>query len=164
MYSAWPIIVGISLLGCKDKPPAKPAEQRAAAPAPSGATAGSAAVPAPSPPSTPSAPATSAPPIPRLDPTVAGAAFEAEAEDKDWAVNTERAIKAAVPDLTDIDCKQSQCRATLTATSEAELVTKADRLSEDDSLRGTNAKNVLLTAPTSANGTLSMKIYVTYDR
>lgn len=161
MYSAWPIIVGISLLGCKDKQPTKPAEQHSAAPAPSGATAGSATVPTAPP---PSAPAISAPAIPRLDPTVASAAFDAESEDKEWAANTERAIRAAVPDLTDIDCKQSQCRATLTAASEAELVSKADRLSEDDSLRGTKAKNVLLTAPTSANGTLSMKIYVTYDR
>ncbi len=153
------IAAGISLLGCKD-------EQRSPAPtqtAPSTATA-PAKEPAKEPTPAPSA-ATSAAPVPRLDPETIGPTFDQEVEDKDWAVNTERAIKALAPELTDVDCKQSQCRATLTATNEAELVAKTDKLSEETSLRGTpNAKHVLLTAPKTVDGKLTMQIYVQYDR
>ena len=161
MRAAWPIFVGIALVGCKDSQPSKPAEQHSP-PAPTSG-AGSAATKSDSPALTGSA-AISAPPMPRLDPAEAKAAFDAEAEDKEWAASTERAIKSAMPDLADIDCKQQQCRATLNASSEADLVKKAERLSDGQALKGTNAKRVMLTAPTDENGKQSMTIYVVYDR
>lgn len=138
----WPIIVGISLLGCKDKE----------APRPPPVATGSGVA------------AQAAPAVPRLDPGVAGSAFDSEQEDKNWATSTEAAIKLAAPDLTDVDCKARQCRATLTASSEAELMAKADKLSDETNLRGTEAHSVLLTTPTTVNGKLSMQIYVRYDR
>ena len=153
----WLFAVAITALGCKDKEAPKPVEQRPAAPA------GSGAPPAPvAPPAGPAAPA--APAMPRLDPAAASAEFTSETEDKEWAPKTEAAIKAAVPELTDVDCRQHQCRATLHATNENDLVSRADKLSNEDSLRGTGARTVLLTAPVTTNGKLSMKIYVRYDR
>lgn len=151
----WLITVGISALGCKDPEPAKAPPPRAPAPSGSGVAA-----PAPSAPPAGSA-AIAAPAPPRLDPV---AAFDSETEDRDWAVNTERLIKAAAPDLTDIDCKQQQCRATLTGASEAELVAKATNLEAEDGLRGTEAHSVLLTATERVGDKLSMKIYIRFER
>lgn len=150
MPRAWPIIVGIAVLGCKDKEASRPSGQHSPAAPGSGVAAGG--------------PSASAPAVPRLDPAAAGSAFDTEHEDKDWASHTEAAIKAAAPDLTDVDCKARQCRATLTALNEAELMTKADKLSDEGNLRGTGAHSVLLTAPTTVNGKLSMQLYVRYDR
>jgi hypothetical protein len=158
MRAVWPIFVASALLGCKDSQPAKPADQPPAPAAPSGAGSAATATPRAR------ASALSVPAMPRLDETTSNAAFEAEVEDKDWAGKTERAIKAAAPELADIDCKQRQCRATLTAASEADLVAKADRLSDGEALGRTDAKRILLTGPVDANGKLSMKIYVMYDR
>jgi len=155
MRWTWLIAAGISLLGCKD-------EQRSPAPAPTPTpTVKADPTPAPTPTAAPAA-APSAPATPRLD---SEATFDEEVEDKDWAINTERAIKALAPELTNVDCKQRQCRATLTAATEAELVAKTDKLSNEDSLRGTpKAKHVLLSAPTTVDGKLTMQIYVQYDR
>lgn len=155
MRWTWIFAVGISLLGCKD-------EQRSPAPTPPTA---SPPTPRPTAKASEPTPAPSAPEAPRLAPEAVGSSFDEEVEDKDWATNTERAIKALAPELTNVDCKQRQCRATLTAASEAELVSKTDKLSEEDSLRGTpNARHVLLTAPKTIDGKLTMEIYVQYDR
>ena len=152
MPPVWPFLVGITVLGCKDKEAPRPTEQHSPARTGSGV------------PRQPGGPATTAPEIPRLDPEVAGAAFDGEQEDKDWAIHTEAAIKAAAPELTDVDCKARQCRATMTAMTQEELMQRAERLSDEQSLRGTQAHSVLLTAPTNVNGKLSMQIYVRYDR
>ncbi len=142
------------MLGCKD-PEAKPPPNQGPVPAGSGVAA---------PPTTKATGVTSAAPAPRLDPEAAGSAFDAEIEDKQWAVETESAIKAAAPELTEVDCKERQCRGTLTATTDVELAAMTDKLSEDTSVRGTGARSVLLTAPVTKDGKVSMQIYVTYDR
>ena len=148
------VVAGITALGCKDKEAPRSAEQQKPVPAGSGV--------APPPPTATGV--TSAPAMPRLDPAAAGSAFDAENEDKAWAVTTESAIKAVAPELTEVDCKQRQCRATLSATTDTELARMTDKLSEEDSVRGTGAKSVLLTAPVTVGGKLTMKIYVTYER
>lgn len=160
MLRAWAIFAGITLLGCKGQDAPKPAE---APPAPPGA-APTHSAPAPTP--TPTGPAApSAPALPRLDPATTAAEFDKEVEDRDWAPRTERAIKAAAPELTDVDCKERSCRATLSAASADELARKADELEREDSLRGTSgAQRLMLTAPETVDGTLRMKIYVRYSR
>jgi len=142
------IFVASSLLGCKD-------DQRSPAP-PAPATA--------TPAKAPSAPATAAEPPPRLTP--AGAeGFDTEIEDKDWATNTERAITAVAPELADVDCRRTQCRATISAGTQEELVAKAEKLSSDEGIRSTEgARSVLLSAPETVNGKLTMKLYIEYDR
>jgi len=137
------IVVGIALVGCKDPEAKQPAKQPPA--------------PVPSAP----APVTAAPPTPSLPPS---AEFDSEVEDRDWAVNTERAIAAAAPELSDIDCKQHQCRASITAGTEQELVAKAEKLNSDDGLRSTEARGVVLSAPETINGRLTMKLYIQYER
>jgi hypothetical protein len=154
----WLITVPISVLGCKDPEPAKAPAPRAPVPAGSGVAA-----PTPAAPPAGSA-AIAAPATPRLDPNAAAAAFDSETEDRDWAINTERVIKTAAPELADIDCKQQQCRATMTADTEAELVAKTTKLESEDGLRGTEAHSILLTAPQVVNGKLAMKIYVRFER
>jgi hypothetical protein len=145
-------ITGLTGVGCKDKEAPRPGEKPVVVPPGSGVAAPKATG------------VTAAPPTPRLDPTAAAATFDAEEEDKEWAATTEAAIKASSPELTDVDCKQRQCRATLSAATDVELARMADKLSGEDSVRGTGAENVLLTAPEPVNGKLSMKIYVTYER
>jgi hypothetical protein len=93
-----------------------------------------------------------------------GPDFDHQVEDKDWATNTERAIAAVAPELADVDCRQNQCRATVTAATEEELVAKAGKLSAEDGLRSTEARTVLMSAPETVNGKLTMKLYIQYDR
>lgn len=58
-----------------------------------------------------------------------------------------------------------QCRVTLTAASEAELVAATDKLSSDDSLHGIDGvQSIKLTQPESQGGKFAMKIYVRFNR
>jgi hypothetical protein len=139
------IFVGIAVLGCKD-------EQSKPVPA---AATGSGVAPGQS--------ATPAAPMPSLPPGGAET-FESETEDKDWAANTEHAIEAVAPELSDVDCRQDQCRATLTAATQDELVAEAQKLDSADGLRSTEARHVLLSAPETVNGKLTMKLYIQYER
>lgn len=148
-------LVGIAAWGCKDKQPAKQATQ-AASGAASGADHATPAVTAsqtqPQPP----------PPAPTLE---ADPSFEAEQRDAAWAGATEQAIHAVAPQLTDVTCKRMQCRVTLTAASEAELVEATEKLQSDDSLKGLDgAEHILLTRPEQRDGTQVMKVYVRFDR
>src|SRR5687768_948693 len=106
-------LVGIAVAGCKDKQPAKPAEPAA----PSAAqkltpVSGVSGAPARSPTTEPQQPAEP----PALEPDQA---FDAETRDAAWANSAEQSIEAVAPHLTDVTCKQMQCRVTLSAASEA---------------------------------------------
>lgn len=91
--------------------------------------------------------------------------FEAETRDATWARVTEQAIEAVAPQLSDVTCKRMQCRVTLTAASEAELVAATDRLAAADSLRGLEgAQHIILSRPAQQGGKYTMKIYVRFDR
>jgi hypothetical protein len=155
MRSRWLIFVGISILGCKDDRPATP-------PAPKTQPAAPAQAPIPAPATAP----------PRVAPVTAPATdrprlaeeFSAETEDKAWADATEQSIKAVAPELTRIACHQTQCQAVVTAASSDELAQLTDRLQNPDALPSTEAKNVLLTAPTTDGGKISMTIYIRYER
>ena len=141
------LIAGIALFGCKDEPRSAPSATPAKTPAQS---------PAP-------APVTATEPPPSLGPS-GPEGFDTEVEDKDWATNTERAIAAVAPDLGDVDCRRTQCRATITAATQEELVAKAEKLNSDEGIRSTEARSVLLSAPETINGKLTMKLYIEYDR
>jgi hypothetical protein len=146
-------VVGITAFGCKDKQPTKGAEQTS-----QGATPGS----SPAPKLAPAAPAP-----PALDPGTnqLDQAFATESVDSAWAAMAEKSIHAVAPQLTDVTCKQMQCRVTLTAASEEEIMTAADKLQGEDSLRGIDgAQAVLLTRPEPRDGKLAMTIYVRFDR
>lgn len=153
----WLFLVGNTLLGCKDTPPAS--QTKSAEPAPA-APATPAPTPAP-PPAPAGTAAVSAPARPTLD---IGQTFATETEDAPWAEATEKAIRKAAPELADVQCHREHCQGTITAATTDELAAKTDRLQADSSLRGTGAKNILLTAPTQENGKQSMKIYVRYER
>ncbi len=147
-------LVGIAASGCKDKQPARPPEP---ARAPGGtATPGSA----------PPATSTARPQLPAPAPRLAlDQSFDAEARDAAWAGSTEQSIHAVAPQLTDVTCKQMQCRVTLTAASEAELVDATERLQRDDSLKGLDGvQHILLTRPAADGGRQAMTIYVRFDR
>ena len=147
MRGSWLIVAGICVFGCKDKETPKSTQ----------ATPGSAT-------SLPTSTAQPQPPpaAPKLD---LDEAFKAETEDKVWADATEKSIKAVAPDLADVTCLQHQCRATVIAASDAELVAKVEALQSESALRGLDhAKNVLLTAAEQRDGKLAMKIYVRFDR
>lgn len=153
----WLILVGNTLLGCKDTPRVPADKPAALAPA-----APSTPAPTPAPPPSPSGPAAvSAPARPTLD---IGQTFASEIEDAPWAAATEKAIRKAAPELADVECHREHCQGTLTAATPEELAAKSDKLQADTSLRGTGAKTILLTAPTLANGTQAMKIYIRYER
>ncbi len=150
-------LVGIALSGCKDKQPAKPAEP---------AASGVAQKPTPVS-GEPGAPAQSATPQPPSAPPTlpADEAFDAEARDAAWANSAEQSIEAVAPQLTDVTCKQMQCRVTLTAASEAELVDATEVLQREDSLRGLDGvQHIILTRAEQRDGTHAMKIYVRFDR
>jgi hypothetical protein len=155
MRAGWLIFLGISLLGCKDDRPAGPA----APAAPSGGSAATAPVPTPAP-REHAAPVTA----PATDRPRLAEQFSAETEDKVWADATEKAITAVAPQLSAVSCRASQCQATATAASVEELATLTDKLQEPDALPSTEAKNVLLTAPSTDGGKASMTIYIRYDR
>lgn len=141
MRLGWLIFVGISTLGCKDPGSGKPADHGSAA-APGARTA------------TPAAPK-----APSLD-----QAFDAESEDKAWAEQTVKEIQAVAPELKDVTCHQQQCRATLTAASQDELVAKTDKIQSEDSLRQLDARGVLLSSPEQKDGTYKLTLYVKFDR
>jgi hypothetical protein len=155
MRPGWLISVGISLLGCKDDHRAQPSAPATPPPAP---VAAEKPAPTPAPPHVApvTAPATDRP---HLD-----EAFAAEAEDKAWASATEQAIKAVAPELTGIECHQTQCQAVVTAASPDALAQLTDKLQGPDALPSTDAQNVLLTAPVTGDGKTSMTIYIRYDR
>lgn len=146
MRLLWVVVVGISALACKDK---QAPSQQAARTAPA----------EPAPPSTPERSLRPAAP-PSLDPTRDGA----DQSDAAWANSTRAAIEAVAPELTDVTCRDSQCQGTLVAASETELVQLAERLQTPQSLRSTDATNILLTAPARVDGKLAMTIYVRYER
>lgn len=148
MRSSWLFLVGIAVLGCKDKPaekPAEPASPAAKPAAPSTPESGRAATNAP------------APPALAQD-------FDAEQEDAAWADAQEKTIRAVAPDVSDVTCRQQQCRVTLGAATMEELVARTEKLQREDSLRSTEAKSILLSAPETIDGKPSIKIYVRYDR
>lgn len=156
MRPEWLFLVGISLLGCKDKQPASPAP----APTPAAAPATGSA-PAPAAPAEHAAPVTAmASDRPSLE-----RAFESEPEDKVWADATEAAIRAVAPELSDVTCHQAQCQATLHGAGVAQVATAADQLESADKLPATGAKHVLLTAPENgSDGTSTMTIFIRYER
>ena len=146
-------LVGITAFACKDKPAAKPADQTAPKPP----------TPAPAQPVPPaSAPATSAAAAPAIE---ADKSFDDEQRDAAWAGSMEKQVHAVAPQLTDIACKRMQCRVTLTAQSEAELVAATDKLQASDSLPSIDGmQHILLTKPVESGGTYKMKLYVRFDR
>ena len=76
-----------------------------------------------------------------------------------------RKLHAVAPQLSDIACKRMQCRVTLTAQSEAELVAATDKLQGSDSLPSIDGmQHILLTKPEQSGGTYKMKLYVRFDR
>lgn len=147
-------LVGIAASGCKEKqqatPQAAPGVVRAT-PGPNGSAS-----------EAPQAHAQPPPPAPALE---AYPSFDAEERDAAWAGATEQAIHAVAPQLTDVSCKRMQCRVTLTAASEAELVEATEKLQSDDSLKGLDgAQHIVLTRPEERDGKHAMKIYVRFDR
>ena len=77
----------------------------------------------------------------------------------------EKSIHAQAPHLTDVTCKKMQCRAVVVANSEAELMTAADKLQGEDSLRGIDgAQSVLLSRTAERDGKHTMTIYLRFDR
>lgn len=141
-------VVGIMASACKDKQPAKPPE-----PAPV-VTPGSAI-------STPTQPPPSAG-APTLD---ADKLFDAETRDATWANSAEQSIEAVAPQLTDVTCRHMQCRATLTAASEADLMAATDKLQADDSLRSIEGlQSIKLTQPEQRDGKFAMRLYVRFNR
>lgn len=154
MRPIWLILVGISLLGCKDKESSQPAAQKAPPPA-----AGSGSAKAESPPPSGAGGFTNAPPPPSL-PEV----FDQEQEDKDWATNTEKGIAAVAPELKNVECRTTECKGTLTAASPDELMKLTDKLQEPDGLPSTDAKNILLAGAPADGGTSTITVYVRYER
>ncbi|HTL33149.1 MAG TPA: hypothetical protein VL326_08490 [Kofleriaceae bacterium] len=137
------ILVGISALGCRDPGSGKP-------------TAGSAQATAPTP-----APKQITPdPTPALP---AGSAAPAAAHDQAWKDAMAKTIKAVAPDLSDVKCGDIDCSATLTAATEEELVARAEKLQDEDSLRQLEARGVTLSAPTKKDGKASMTVRVLFD-
>ena len=58
-----------------------------------------------------------------------------------------------------------QCRATVTAASEAELMAAIDKLQEEDSLRGVEGlQSIKLTQPEQRDGKVAMRLYVRFNR
>src|SRR5690606_35046200 len=152
MRLTWLIVVGLGVVSCKDKEPTPAAKPAEAPPAPVQAP-----TPPPPTPELPDPAAVRAPAPPTLD---VASRFDGEREDKVWASATASAIRAVAPDLEEVACREHHCRAVLRAASEAELVEKAEKLQAEDSLRSTEAKNILLTAPdTDDSGKMSMTIY-----
>jgi hypothetical protein len=142
-------LVGIAAFGCKDNQSAKPSEP---------ATPGSAAAvtTAPTPPAQPRAEA------PTLE---ADKLFDAETRDATWANSAEKTIEAVAPQLADVACRHMQCRATVTAASEAELMAAIDKLQEEDSLRGVEGlQSIKLTQPEQRDGKVAMRLYVRFNR
>jgi hypothetical protein len=159
MRPAWLFLVGISLLGCKDKP--------AATQAPAPAASGSQQTAPAAPPATPPPPAEHAAPVtaPPTDRPTLEKTFDAETEDKAWADATEAAIRAVAPELEDVACRQTQCQAKVTGAGVAQVAMAVEKLEQPDKLPSTGAKNVLLTAPTTDGaGKASMAIFIRYDR
>lgn len=144
-------LVGIAASGCKDKQPAKPADPQAP-------TATLEPTPGRAPSVTPQRPAQ--PPA-----LAADSSFDAETRDAAWASSAEQAIEAVAPELTDVTCKRMQCRVTLSAASEAELVAATDKLQGEDSLRGVDGvQHIILTRAEQRDGKHAMTIYVRFDR
>lgn len=156
MRRHWLILVGIAVLGCKDKPAEKPAEPASPAAKPA---APSTPEPGTSATNAPGAAAINAPAPPAL-----AQEFDAESEDAAWADSQEKTIRAVAPDVSDVVCRQQQCRVTLGAATMEELVARTEKLQREDSLRSTEAKSILLSAPETIDGKPSIKIYVRYDR
>ena len=78
---------------------------------------------------------------------------------------TEQAIRAVAPQLKDVTCRYHQCRGTLVASSEAELVDAVDKLQTPESLMGVQeAKSIKLTQPVKSNNGYAMAIYIRFDR
>jgi hypothetical protein len=148
-------LVGIAAVACKGDPPAKPAERGRPV-----------ATPDPVKPALPAQPG-EAPPEPAADPSTSESdpLFDAEPRDADWAPTAERQIHAVAPQLTNVLCKRAQCRVTLTAASEAELVGATEKLQGDNSLRGIDGvQHILLTRPEERGGKQVITIYVKFDR
>lgn len=151
MRLTWVFVVGIAVVGCKDKQAAKSAE-----PAPKGTTT-----------ATPGSPTSGAEAQPRpAAPTLpADELFAKETTDSEWAPGAERAVRAVAPELKDLACKHDQCRATVVATNETELMAAIDKLQTPESLLGVpEAKSIKLTQPVQSGTGYAMTIYIRFDR
>jgi hypothetical protein len=143
------LLVGIIAVGCKDPPAAKPPEPARSATPETGASA------------------PTAQPQPRAEaPTLeADKVFDAETRDARWADSAEQTIEAVAPQLHDVSCRRMQCRATLTASTEAELMAAIDKLSEQDSLQGVDGlRSIKLTQPEQRDGKVAMRLFVQFNR
>jgi hypothetical protein len=141
MRGMWLIVVGIPALGCKGDE----ASRSVTTTTPAAAT------------SVPSTEPRQPGPAPVLE-------VQAETEDKLWADATEKSIRAVAPELGDVTCVQRQCRATVTASTQEELVAKVEALQAETSLRQLDARSVLLGAVEQQGGKPAMTIYVRFDR
>jgi hypothetical protein len=146
------ILVGIAALGCKDKTtPPGPAPARARPTPEAPATSGGSG-----------ATAQRAPEAPTLE---TGASFDDETRDAAWAGSAEQSIHAVAPQLTDVTCKRMQCRATLTAANEHDMMAAVDNLQANDALPSIDGMTAIkLTQPEPQNGSLVMTLYVRFDR
>ena len=152
MRLTWLIVVGIATAGCKDKSPSGAAQSA------DRATAGSA---------TPKT-ATGATPQPRPEtPTLpADQLFAEESEDSQWAGRVEQTLRVSAPKLEGVDCKHTQCRATLAARTESELVDAIEKIPIDTALlMGLDQPpSVKLTQPVQRDGAFAMTFYIRFDR
>ena len=147
MRLTWLIVVGIAAVGCKDRQAAKSAEATAHATPGSGSTV---AQPQPR------------PPAPTLPPDEL---FAGEGDDSVWGRWAEDEIHRVAPQLTEVACKHTVCRATVTATTEAELVAATEKLQTPESLMAAReAQSLKLTQPVARDGKLAMTIYLRFDR
>lgn len=74
----------------------------------------------------------------------------------------ERTVKVIAPQLEGVKCERHQCAATVTATSEQDLIAAVGKLETDDSLRQLDAKILLDGAPEQKDGKYSVKLYVKF--
>jgi hypothetical protein len=141
------LLVGIVGSACKDKPAKQP---EVATPGSGGS--------ATSPPTQPQ-------PRPEAPTLEAEKLFDAETRDATWANSAEQSIEAVAPQLADVTCRHMQCRATITAASEAELGAATDKLQGEDSLRGIDGvQSIKLTQPEQRDGKFAMRLYVRFNR
>lgn len=172
MPSRWPIVVGIAVIaggiawfavrddeGEKSAMPISPKS-----PGSADLTAPSRVVSAPTPPQLPSLDPKH-PALPRL---TAAEAFAAQPRDDDWAPSTENEIRKRFKQvrgakLSELDCRQSQCRIVVAGTQADVSRTIAD-LEGDRGLHGF-AQNLLLTAPErKPDGTLVLRAFAMFER
>ncbi len=130
-------LLGISLLGCKDKesPKGQPA---ASAPAPQNAQ-----------------PKVATPETPKLqEPTEDMAA---------WGKEMETRLPEIAPQLKNVKCEPKKCAATLTAANDQAINDAITELENNEPLQAVGAKHVLLSgSPEQKDGKVSVTVYVQF--